>query len=441
MATPAGPVGHTVGPVNAASHRGFHYDWVVVAAAFLVGALNSTFMWAFTFVLVPISEQFGWARGEISFAYTLQYLIFALGSIGGGWLVDRVGARVTLVGGSILLIVSMVLTTTVTELWQLYLYFGVLLGVSRSAFIAPLHTVVGIWFRRRLGLAMGIVSAAIGIGPFVFAPIMRWMIEQTSWQATLGILGVACGLAMTGASLLIRNRPADLNLLPYGETGTTGSVSKPPVQPGLFYDGTQTDFMAHAKTTQPFYLLIGIHFLGCLSHSVLLAQLAPMIAGNGAAPALTGITIALVSGFSVLGYFAFSMLADKRDGRSALMATFALQATGILLMLWAREGWQFGVFALLFGIGMGGEMVVFPIINRQYYGNAPVGTLYGLQMFGAGIGMGGGGLLGGVLFDAVGNYTLALYLAAGAALLGILLIAFLIYPVAKRRVVLAKGAV
>ena len=441
MAATARPVGDSEDPAAPRLSRWFHYAWIVVAAAFLVGALNSTFMWAFTFVLVPISEEFGWARGEISFAYTLQYLIFAFASVGGGWLVDRVGARLTLVGGSILLIVSMVLTTTVTQLWQLYLYFGILLGISRSAFIAPLHTVVGIWFRRRLGLAMGIVSAAIGIGPFIFAPIMRWMIEQTSWQATLGILGVACGGVMTGASLLIRNRPADLNLLPYGETGVGGSVQKPPVQPGLFYDGTQTNFIAHAKTTQPFYLLIGIHFLGCLSHSVLLAQLAPMVSGNGATPALTGITIALVSGFSVLGYFAFSMLADKRDGRSALMTTFALQAAGVLLLLWAREGWQFGLFALLFGMGMGGEMVIFPIINRQYYGNAPVGTLYGLQMAGAGIGMGGGGLLGGVLYDAIGNYTLAIYLAGGAGLLGILLIAFLIYPLAKRRSVLAKSPV
>lgn len=416
-------------PAAPPKRGGFHYAWVVVTAAFLVGAINAAFMWAFTLIVGPVEQQFGWDRGLISVAFTLQYLIFALGSIGGGWLVDKIGARLTLVGGSAMLLLSLTLSSTVTELWQFYLYFGVLMGISRSAFIAPLHTVVSIWFRRRLGLAMGLVSASLGVGPLVLAPIMQSMIVSLGWQQAFFILGIVCGLIMAGVSLLIRNRPRDLNLLPYGERDLNADVKNPPVQRGVYYDGTQRDrFIRHARSTRPFYILIGVHFLGCLSHAVILAQLAPMVTGKGGDPALVATVVALVSGLSVLGYFAFSMQADKQDGRSALATAFVIQVAGILIMLFATQVWEFGIFALLFGLGMGGEMVVFPVINRQYYGNAPTGTLYGMQMFGAGIGMGLGGLLGGVLYSQTGNYVLAIYLAAGAGLLGVLLIATLSHP-------------
>ena len=87
---------------------------------------------------------------------------------------------------------------------------------------------------------------------------------------------------------------------------------------------------------------------------------------------------------------------------------FFLQALPITLLFWAHEAWQFYLFAVLFGIGFGGEMSAFPIINRQYYGNAPTGTVYGWQMLGAGVGMASGSFLGGVLRDLTGDYTLAL---------------------------------
>jgi len=87
---------------------------------------------------------------------------------------------------------------------------------------------------------------------------------------------------------------------------------------------------------------------------------------------------------------------------------FCLQGLPIALLFWAHEAWHFYLFAVLFGIGFGGEMSAFPIINRQYYGDAPTGTVYGWQMLGSGLGMASGSFLGGVLRDLTGSYTLAL---------------------------------
>jgi MFS family permease len=97
---------------------------------------------------------------------------------------------------------------------------------------------------------------------------------------------------------------------------------------------------------------------------------------------------------------------------------FFLQALPIVLLFWAHEPWQFYLFAVLFGIGFGGEMSAFPIINRQYYGGAPTGTIYGWQMLGAGIGMASGAFLGGVLRDLTGDYTQSLICSFVLSLMG-----------------------
>jgi MFS family permease len=113
-------------------------------------------------------------------------------------------------------------------------------------------------------------------------------------------------------------------------------------------------------------------------------------------------------GVSSVTRFAIPIMADRLGSKSAMALCFFLQALPILLLFWAQEAWQFYLFAVLFGIGFGGEMSAFPIINRQYYGTAPTGTVYGWQMLGSGIGMASGAFLGGVLRDLTSTYTLAL---------------------------------
>jgi MFS family permease len=88
-----------------------------------------------------------------------------------------------------------------------------------------------------------------------------------------------------------------------------------------------------------------------------------------------------------------------------------MQGISILWLLPAKEIWLFFVFSFFFGLGYGGEMTPFPILNRQYYGTAPIGMIYGFQSMIACLGMGIGGFVGGFLYDLMGNYTLAIWVA------------------------------
>jgi MFS family permease len=141
--------------------------------------------------------------------------------------------------------------------------------------------------------------------------------------------------------------------------------------------------------------------------------------------------LSMMSLFAMSSNFGSSILSDVAGGKRTLALVMLLQAGGILILLGARDLWGFYLFTLVFGLGYGGEMVAFPIINRQYYGNAPIGKVYSAQMVGAGLGMAGGAYVGGLLFDVMGNYTGAIWLSALLSGLGLIAVNRLVSPFAR----------
>ena len=123
---------------------------------------------------------------------------------------------------------------------------------------------------------------------------------------------------------------------------------------------------------------------------------------------------------SMVSRFVVPVMADWLGSKGIMAVCFALQVFPPFLLLFTQAPWAFFLFAALFGIGMGGEVPIFPIINRQYFGNAPIGTVYGWQMLGNGFGMGLGPLLGGFLWDHTGNFASPVILSSVLSLMGLL---------------------
>ena len=398
--------------------RRLHYAWVVVLAAGVANIVSATASYAFGLFLVPISQDMGWSRGQVSMVYALQFLTFAATALGAGWMADRFGLRKVLLPAAGLFAAGLLLAGTSHSLWQLYLSFGVMLGASRSVFVAPVHTAIGYWFNRRLGLAMGLVAASIGLGPLLFSPLVRYLIGQWGWGPTLMAIGLVGGAFLILACLFIRGRPEEMGLLPYGAAPSIPGDKG--VQTGVFYQG-QEDFFRHARRTRPFWMLPAIHSLGCISHAIPLAHLAALAEDRGIAPVTAASILGFATGISVISRLGISLLAAQSGGKKSLVLALALQGSSMFLLLGARDPGLFYLYGLVFGLGYGGEMVNFPILNRQYYGNAPTGAIYGVQMLGAGLGMALGGYLGGFLFDLMGDYGAAVWVSIVMAYLGVLL--------------------
>ena len=409
-----------------AGHQ-IHYAWVIVTVAAVMRLFSSSFRSSSSILIPRLVDSFGWSYGAVGFGFALQWVVSGMLGPSAGWMGDRYGARWTMTIGALLFIAGMVLTAFMTNLWQFYLFFGVILSASMGIFQVPLTASVTMWFKRRLGTGMGILQSAQGIGPLVAVPIMLLVIVAfggglTGLRAAFWVPGIIGGVAILGLVRLFYNEPAQIGLRPLG-----ASENEPvrQVQRGEIAKVRTRVFFKQAQRTLAFWNLIGIHFWGCAGHAIVLVYLVAIAESEGVSPGLAAGAFVTMSVTSTVTRFAVPVLADHLGSKGVMAVCFALQTMPIVLLFFATDTWQFYLFAVLFGIGFGGEMSAFPIINRQYYGSAPIGTTYGWQMMGAGIGMATGSLIGGWLRDLTGNFDATMGLSLVLSLVGVFSIVLL----------------
>ena len=431
-----------------AGHR-VHYAWAIVTIAAVMRLFSSSFRSSSSVLIPRLVDSFGWSYGAVGFGFALQWVVSGMLGPSAGWLGDRYGARVTMTIGALLFIAGMVLTGFMTSLWQFYLFFGIILSASMGIFQVPLTTSVTLWFKRHLGTGMGVLQSAQGVGPLVAVPIMLLVIalfdtrpdfldwlpgfthslfggELDGLRAAFWVPGIIGGVAILALVRLFYNEPAQLGLRPLG-----ASESEPvrEVQRGEIARIRTRVFFKQAQRTIAFWNLIGIHFWGCAGHAIVLVYLVAIAEAEGVGPGLAAGAFVTMSVTSTVTRFAVPVLADQLGSKGVMAVCFSLQTLPILLLFFAVEPWQFYLFAVLFGIGFGGEMSAFPIINRQYYGSAPVGTTYGWQMMGAGIGMAAGSLIGGWLRDWTGSFDATMGLSLVLSVVGV--ISIVVLPTTK----------
>ena len=391
----------------------WHHAWVIVTIIAVMQMVGSSIRMAFGVFIDPLTEQFGWSQGAITMAYALSSVVTALASPLAGSFGDRYGARRAMMVGCAMFIVGMLLIGLVNEIWQLYLTFGVLLGVAQAVFLVPLIPSAMTWFRRHLGLGMGMLMAAWGLGPALTAPLMAFMIDQFGWRDTFWLTAAGSAVIMAGMIAIYRNRPSDMGLDPYGAMPGDPSPSRkaPPRDRVKLF----SKFMRH---TAAYWNLSSIHFFGCVGHAIILVYIIPIAVGEGVTLVAAASLLTVLSGVSVVTRLATPVLSDHLGPRIVMSVAYVLQGVTVIMLFWTHDLWLFYLFAVVFGIGYGGEAGGFPILNRRYYGHAPVGSVHGVQMLGAGLGMALGGWIGGVIFDVFGGYAMALWISVAASIAG-----------------------
>lgn len=396
-----------------------HYAWVIVAVSALICMITSPVRFVIS-MLVPYLQSpqgFGWSYFAISVAFALQWLASALISPLVGWLGDRYGVRRTMLLGAYLFIAGMALTGGMTRLWHFYLYFGILLAIPLTIYQVPLVAGVAIWFKTHIGVAMGILQAVQGLGTVVAIPLVTVLFAHFGLAWTFWGLGLGGGLLLLSLIQLFRNEPAQIGLRPLG-----ASPGEPiqKLHEGPVAVVRARVFLRQAQRTGAFWNLIGIHFWGCVGHNCLLLFLPTIAMACGLAPTLAAGIYAALNASSVLTRFAVPIVADRLGSKKVMVCCFSMQTFPVLLLFFAQDAWAFFLFAILFGVGVGGEVPIFPVINRQYYGHAPMGSLYGWQNIGNGVGMALGPVLGGLIWTRTGDYTGVLALSFAASLAGVL---------------------
>ncbi len=386
--------------------RGFFYGWVIVFAGLVLSLIMYGVIESFAIMFKPIAGQFHWERGVVSGASMLNWVSFGLASLLFGALSDRLGSRRVILLGGVLFVVGTLLMSRIGSLWHLYVCFGILLAVGRAASGVPLTALVTKWFTRHQGLALALVQSQ-NVGSAIFAPLAVLFLAQYGWRgAYLGFGLIA--LLIVPLALLMRDHEGSF---------TPGSLQGRGLGKGEPSGVTFTQ----ALRTRAFWTL-NLMVLGCcVCHSCILLHGVNHMTDTGLATSTAARVFATMAIFGMLGKVANGLLADRIGAKWAIAGFLGLQAFMIPFFLTAQQEWSFYSWAVLFGLGYGGPMPVYAMLFREYFGTRSIGAILGAFFVAASLGMGSGGMMGGLLYDLFGNYTVPFLTSASTGTLSALL--------------------
>jgi MFS family permease len=408
--------------------RQVHYAWVIVAIAAAMGFITSAVRFAAAALVPHLSDPtagFGWSYGAISLAFSLQWIVLGLVSPYVGWLGDRYGVRWLLLLGALLFIAGMMLTGVMSNLWQFYLFFGVVLGVATTIYTVLTVSSVTLWFRRHLGVAMGVVWSFQGAGTIALLFLIGAAFTQLGMKWIFWLPGIAGGAILLLLVRFFHDGPAEIGLRPLGDVGSE------PVQKPLRDEATKERarvFIQQAKRTFTFWNLIGIHYWGCMGHNIINVLVVAIAVDRGLSLGLAAGVLATQQAVGVFARGAMPVIAEHLGCRMVWIVGMSLQVFPLLIILFIHDPWAFYLFAVLFAFGQSSEVPTFPIANRQYYGNVPQSGLYGWQNVGNGLGMGMAPVCAGILWDVTGTYAAPLIMSLGFSTLALISAWFLPSP-------------
>nr|WP_238992936.1 MFS transporter [Jiangella aurantiaca] len=393
-----------------------HRAWWVALVAFaaLVGA--AAFRATPSVMIDPFREEFGWSHGTISFAISVNIMLYGLTSPFAAALMERFGMRRVVAGALSLVAAGSGLTVFMTASWQLVLCWGLLVGLGTGSMaLAFVATVTDRWFVARRGLVSGILTAGTATGQLVFLPLLAVLVEDRGWRpASLVVTGVALA-AVPLVWFLLRDRPEDVGLRPYGAPESDEPVVAPPPAPTGAARRAVTALTTAART-KAFWLLAGTFAIcGASTNGLVGTHFVPAAHDHGMPVTTAAGLLAVIGIFDLVGTVASGWLTDRFDPRLLLGVYYALRGVSLMVLplLLADTVHPPMLFFIVF-YGLDWVATVPPTIAlcREHFGTSgPIvfGWVLASHQIGAALVAFGAGLTR----DAYGSYDMA-WIGAGA---------------------------
>ena len=406
----------------------YYYGWVVVWVVFVALLVSAGVRAAPTVLINPLETELGWGRAAISAAVSVGLLLYGLSGPVAGWLMDRFGPkRLTLLGLAIIG-GSTLMGATMTELWQLNLFWGVLSGVG-TGIVAPVlgATVANRWFVERRGLVLGIFGAAASAGQLVSVPTLMWLVVEVGWRLGTIVLATVALLVIFPVLLFMRDAPAHLGLRPYGGSSPEAPAAQqsPAPEPGTGLADAQErtgGVILRALRSPVFWLLSGSFFIcGATSNGIIGVHFVPHSIDHGIPEVTAASVLALMGAMNFVGTIASGWLTDRFDPRKLLAVYYSGRGLSLLLLPFVTDFGGLAVFAIFFGLDYIATVPPTVALVADRFGRAHVGVIFGWVFFGHQLGAALASYLGGVARDSLGDYRLAFLTAGVLAVMGALM--------------------
>ncbi len=390
--------------------RSFHYAWIVAALTFLVLLIGAGVRATPSVLIVPLERDLHWSRATISFAISVNLLLYGLIGPFAAELMNRFGVRRVIAGSLVVVSSAVALTTRMSASWQLVLLWGVLVGCGTGMTALVLGaTVVNRWFAAQRGVVMGVLTASTATGQLIFLPILAALVERHGWRsAALTIAGCAAAV-IPFALLFIRERPDEVGLTAYG---AQADESSPAVAPAT---ESAVSVLRSVARTRDFWLLSASFFIcGASTNGLIGTHLIPACMDHGIPEVKAAGLLAMMGIFDLIGTTSSGWLSDRFDNRYLLAWYYGLRGLSLLYLPFSFDIRFAGLslFAVFYGLDWVATVPPTVRLTANAFGKERSSIVFGWIVAGHQLGAAMAAFAAGAIRTYLGNYTSA-FLFAG----------------------------
>jgi MFS family permease len=396
-----------------------YYPWVVIAIAFLTVGIAFGARNAFALFLVAVIEEFRWSRGLASGALMLGSVMWTLAAPVIGTLLDRLGARVVLPSGAIIMALGFAVSGMAHTIAEFYLGMGVLMGIGFAALpMTSQATFLSNWFIRKRGMAIGTAASGIGLGILLVVPWTQWLITTYGWRSAFFVLGGMLAIVVAPLNFFFqRQRPEEMNLKPdFGASSSRVSVEH------VKASGFDGPSLKEALRTYRFWAFAFGVLAGAIPlHMVLIHQVAA-VSDAGFSKELAALGLGLIGLFTAPAMILMGLLADRIGRQWSYLLGSASLMVGIFLLMMITDtdrGWLFYAFPPFIAFGFSSRQSLYPTIAADLFHGKSFGAIIGAIALFIGAGAGIGPWLGGAIHDWTGSYYWAFCAAQALTLFSV----------------------
>jgi MFS family permease len=391
------------------------YGFVIVACIFFIMLLIILGGTAFGVFFKPVSESFNWSRAAMSGAFSLSSIVVGLSSIIMGSLNDRLGPRTILTIAGILTGMGFILMSQISSLWQVYVFYGLLIGFGQGGTYAPLVATLMRWFTRKRSLVTGIALVGPGIGSIISAPLANRIIELLNWKNSYLIIGALTLVGIVIAAQFLKRDPSVMGLLPYGESQKAQESQKNQI---LSPKGLS---IKETIRTRQFWIIAFMECIfGWISFSIMV-HLVPHVTDLNISSGTAALMLSVSGVFSVAGRLILGTVGDKIGNRNIYIIGFFILAVVLFFLIFIKEVYLLYIFCLAFGFAYGGIQASESPLVAWTFGTRSMGAVFGMMVFAFSIGSAVGSFLTGYIFDTSGSYLPAFIILAIISAIGLIL--------------------
>jgi MFS family permease len=391
----------------------YYYGYVIAASCFGIQAIGIGTYISYGVFFNSLASEFGWSRAAISGASSTAFFLMGLFGIFVGRLNDKVGPRNVMAVNGFLFGLGHLLMSKLGVIWQLYVFYGIIIGIGLSSVDVIALSTTARWFVKKRGIMTGIVKIGTGAGQFIIPLMASMLITRYGWRTSYFIIGAWVLLSLVAIAQLLRRDPSQISPLQDCHNDVSGGKR------GLAGEGLTLGETVH---TRQFWIICAVNlsivfcFLSIMMHIVPHAQDIKISATRAAT------VLSTIGGVSMIGRFIIGIAIDRIGSKRAMILCSILLIVGLLWLQIAKELWMLYVFAMICGIAYGGHFTTMSPIVAEFFGLNAHGVLFGMVAFSGTIGGAIGPIMAGYIFDVTAGYSLAFWLCTFMSALGLLLL-------------------